>query len=820
MAAGRVVVALALYVSGQVLYRSPPPLPLVIYALLAAAFGVLGLTLVAANRRDVRAAWLGGVFVLTAVPLSTPFLAGDFGWLVAVRPDAFLPAFLWRFVSEFPSPISGPSARTPRLVGRGGAVLGVVVILVNVSFLVVAPMEGPHDWRLSLRPGARSGSLYYPLIFGLSAAAFPMLLWRARTAQPHERRRVLLFSSALVGGSLPLVLQASLEAIPAYYAFIHRPGVQFVVGLIVFGALATVPFVAAYSVLFDRVVELRVVLRAALQYGLARFTILAVTMVPFGALALLVLRHRSEPMTTLLAGPRPVLLGGIAMVGFAALRLRQPLLDVLDRRFFREQYDARQFLDRLVTDALHVKDAGDLERRIQRAIDRALHAEARLFVADEGRQVLQRPDGGRDPIGVTGIVVSLAVADRTPMDVDINDVRSPFRRLHPEEQRWLLDAQVRLLLALCTAEGLPVGLLALSSKRSGLPYSEEDRQVLSAVGASASLALHNLRLQAATPEPTPEPAARECQTCLKLYPPKATACACGGPLEVISAPYLLRGVFRLDRRIGAGGMGVVYHARDLNLDRSVAIKTLPRMAPESAARLRREARAMATVTHPNLAVIHGLETWQSIPLLIEEFLAGGTLAGRLGRGRLTVAATLDLGIVLADVLQHLHGAGLIHRDIKPSNIGFTDSGVVKLLDFGLARLVPGVAGSAGDTTTASVWNRGGPVSSERALVGTPPYMAPEALMGQQPHPSFDLWSLSVVLYESMTGRRPFGDRSAIEEAGRAPAGVVTRPGTLLEGCPVDLDVFFERALSFDQSRRPPDAQSVWSDLVRLRGLSR
>jgi GAF domain-containing protein len=825
VAAARMVIGLALFLSGQINRHVPRPLPLEVYALLAATFGILGLILVAANRRDVRAMWLGGVFVLAATQLSTPLLHArateGFGWLLYVRPDAFLPALLWRFVSAFPSPLAGRPGSAARAVWQTAAVTGLLLALVNLSYLAAPSAGAAHGWREFLTPTAGSGSLYYPLVYGLGASAFPMLLWRAHRARQDDRRRVLLFTGGLVAGSFPLLLQAILEVVPAYYRFVHRPGMEVAVGLVVFGALVIVPFVTAYSVLFDQVVELRIALRAALQYALARYTILAVSMVPFGALALLVVQHRDEPLTALLSGPRPILLGATAVAGFIALTPRRRWLAALDRRFFREQYDARQTLDRLATDALHAADAAELGGRIHDAIDRALHADARLFVADEKQGSFRDPQDGDDAISTAAILINLVAALAEPMDVDPNDDRSPFRRLPADEQRWLLGGRFRLLLALRTADRRPVGLLALTGKRSGLEYSDEDRGLLSAVAASASLALDNLRLRTG-PEPSPAAAARECRRCARLSPPDATACACGGPVVESAAPHLLRGVYRLDRRIGAGGMGVVYHARDLNLDRSVAVKTLPRVTPEATARLRAEARAMAAVVHPNLAAIHGIETWRGIPFLIEEFLAGGTLADRLTWNRLSVAETLDLGVTLADVLAQLHEAGVIHRDVKPSNIGFTRAGVAKLLDFGLARLVRAAATVADDTTTRSAAQHDDvPISSEHGLVGTPSYMSPEALMGRRPRPSFDLWSLAVVLYESMTGRRPFDRRTAVPWPSREAAGDLLPPSALLGACcPADIDRYFTTAFSHEEDRRFSDAKAAESELRRLRAAVR
>ena len=153
-----------------------------------------------------------------------------------------------------------------------------------------------------------------------------------------------------------------------------------------------------------------------------------------------------------------------------------------------------------------------------------------------------------------------------------------------------------------------------------------------------------------------------------------------------TVPHVLRGVFRFEKRIGAGGMGVVYRATDLNLKRDVAIKTLPRLTADHAVQLKREAQAMALLNHPNLAVIHGIESWRGTPFLVEEYLAGGTLADRLREGPMAVGEALEIGIGLAGVIGQLHASGIIHCDIKPSNIGFSQTGVMKLLDFGLAHL--------------------------------------------------------------------------------------------------------------------------------------
>jgi hypothetical protein len=590
------------------------------------------------------------------------------------------------------------------------------------------------------------------------------------------------------------------------------------VGTCLFAALASVPIVTAYSVLFDRIVELKLVLRAAIQYALARYTILGLTAVPFAALVLMMVQHRSEPVATLLAGPRPLLLGILGAAGLVSLRLRDRWLTALDRRYFREEYDARQLVDGLVSGALVARDAADLEARIHDAIDRGLHAQAALFVVNESQGVFERPWSHGEPLPMNATVAVLAAADPVPMEVGPSNDGSLFNRLPSLERRWIIDADVQMVLALCAADRRTVGLMTLSGKRSGLAYSGEDRRLLAAVGASVSLALDNMRLRA-NPDSTPEAAAQECRRCSRLNPSHSPSCTCGGPVTEAAAPHVLRGVFRLERRIGAGGMGVVYYARDLSLGRSVAIKTLPRMTPRHAAQLRREARAMATLTHPNLAVIFGIETWRGIPFLVEEFLAGGTLAARLSGGPPEVGEILELGATLAGALEYLHRTGVIHRDIKPSNIGYSGTGVPKLLDFGLARLSDSPDGdSLARTTVTEKRESSTHWSAEGAFVGTPLYMSPEALRGETPQPSFDLWSLSVVLYESITGVRPFTGVDAVHMLVSMTTGTIVAPTSLRSGCPPAVDRYFEAALHREPSRRLPDAGAMKAELIRLRQL--
>jgi serine/threonine protein kinase len=236
-------------------------------------------------------------------------------------------------------------------------------------------------------------------------------------------------------------------------------------------------------------------------------------------------------------------------------------------------------------------------------------------------------------------------------------------------------------------------------------------------------------------------------------------------------------------------MGTAYLARDLGLDRTVVIKALPRRSATTTRQLEGEARAMAKVTDYRLAMIFGVETWRGAPLLVMEYLAGGTLADRLRLGPAPYADMLQAGAILANGLQVLHDNRMLHRDIKPSNIAFTSEGLPKLLDFGLA--------SFRDSTDEST-----------ELAGTPLYLSPEAVQGGSPGPADDVWSLSLVLYEAIAGEHPFASDTIQGALRRVASAEVPSLGRIDAELPSVVASLFDVLLARRRSTRPPTAQAL------------
>jgi len=265
------------------------------------------------------------------------------------------------------------------------------------------------------------------------------------------------------------------------------------------------------------------------------------------------------------------------------------------------------------------------------------------------------------------------------------------------------------------------------------------------------------------------------------------------------------GHYEVVRKLGAGGMGVVYAARDKRLERTVAVKTMSSLASDDTARKRfwREARAAASVNHPNICQIHEIGEDDGTLFIAMELLEGQSLADRLKRGPLSVSETIPIGLGILAALSALHGRGLMHRDLKPSNVFLTPHGV-KLLDFGLARLEED--GSFGEAT----------VLTQRGMaIGTPRYMAPEQALGDPLDARCDLFAAGAILFEMLAGRPAFGGRTVVDVL---HATLHEHPPAL-SGSPAvaAVDRVIRRALAKRPGDRPVSADDMAEQLRDVRG---
>ena len=255
------------------------------------------------------------------------------------------------------------------------------------------------------------------------------------------------------------------------------------------------------------------------------------------------------------------------------------------------------------------------------------------------------------------------------------------------------------------------------------------------------------------------------------------------------------GDYQVTSFIDAGAMGQVYRARDTRLGRDVALKILPPacvMDPDRRARFEWEARTLASLTHPHIATIYGVEDADGVSALALELVEGETLASRIARGTLPLDEALRLARQIAGALEAAHEHGVIHRDLKPANVKVTPDGVVKVLDFGLSKLADAGTTTAPATTTAA-----------GMLVGTPAYMSPEQARGEVADQRSDVWAFGCVLYEMLTGKPAFQGATVADTIARV---VLSEP--TLDGVPAPVRAVVARCLVKDRALRIPHASVI------------
>lgn len=673
-------------------------------------------------------------------------------------------------------------------------------------FLVYRPENLPDvpDWLLS--------AYMPPLIVWTLGGLLALIVNYRRLEDVNERRRVrVLVVGSVVGWLSVLPVTVVYWQVPSLAPYFLSVPVLVVVSVL----FLSFPISFAYAVLRHRLFDVRVMIRQGLQYALARRLLLS--LVPgFAAILLLdLLLHADQPLAAILLarGWVYLALGGLALTAHAR---RQGWMEALDRRFFRERYDAQRLLREVVEEVRHAQSFERVAPRVVAHIEAALHPEFVALLVRQPRDPAYRsaaaaPSGQAPPaLPAESKLVALVRLLGKPLEMPHSESGWLQQQLPHEETEFLRRARIDLLVPVATSAGRTEALLVLGVKRSEEPYGREDQDLLVAIATSLALLLEKPALT-----PVPEPASEsfgECPQCGTCYDTGANLCAQeGAALTPIRLPRLLADRYLLERRLGRGGMGTVYQAADTALERHVAVKLIRDDlvgSADAAERFRREARAAAGFANPNVVTVHDFGVVAGTrAFLVMELLAGVTLREELRRQKqLPVPRVLEILRGVCAAVEAAHRRQLIHRDLKPENIFLVrnESGETpKVLDFGVAKVLPLDTQATQDAGTGGGF-----------LVGTPRYMAPDQLRGEPANPAWDLWALAVVAYEMLTGVNPFDGATPAEWNRAILAGRFTPITLHLPAAPAACQEFFARAFALESERRPASASTFFTEFTR------
>jgi hypothetical protein len=657
----------------------------------------------------------------------------------------------------------------------------------------LGPPTGLPDWTTAI----------FAVNVGYAAFALGLLLAHRRDANTlTEQRRIRV----LIVGTI-LGVTAGSGVVIGYW---RDPGADiFATRTLTALSLVflAVPASFAYAILRHRLFDLSLIVRQGLRYALAHRFIGALIPTLGAVLVIDILVHRAEPIRSMVQARWWwfTLVGGALIV---ARSRREEWLRQVDRRFFRERYDAQRLLRGIADQISRASTFDSIAPSILQQIDEALHpafvtvlrhvpTESIFSVVPDGSAAEQTSAPLPASLAVIGVLSVL----RKPLALSLGDTAWVRHQLPLAERALLVEHGIELLVPVSSERSgdLPLALLVLGPRRSEEPYNQEDLDLLVTIANAVGLLLERSSGAWHT--------LSECEICGRCFDTGADVCTHDQqPLTLTRGSRMLNDRYRLERRLGRGGMASVYAATDHVLERQVAVKVIREDVKgplDLDARFRREARAAASFAHPHVVRVYdfGVDR-DGRPFLVMELLEGATLRQRLASGpALSAQEALHVLRGVCSGLGAAHRDGLVHRDLKPENIFLqrhASAVVPKILDFGLAK-------AFGAHSVTEMPTRGD--TSAGLLVGTIDYMAPEQVAGDAVSPAWDVWAITVIAYEMLTGSHPFR-RTVRFAAPESPtdAGIAGMHAPFSES----LDAFFRTALSMQRTERPPDALAFLS----------
>ncbi len=633
--------------------------------------------------------------------------------------------------------------------------------------------------------------------------AVPVIFARnyAKLTDPSARKRLRWAALSIVVATLPITVGITLRFLLAVSG--HNAAADGVDNLLnTVGSFATVlaPIGITYAIVKHRVLGIRFVIRRSLQYLLARNVLRIVVYLPLIAIAADAVLHPKEPVQDLLLRKAWWFYLFLAATALVSLRYRYRLTSWVDTRFFRSAYEEEVILSELTESMQACETAEELAVRVLAQVERVFYPSA-LCVLLKSRSTgtfsVLHPNDSPLALYFHGVLTEpmreLLEADKAPRA--LGELKIPK---NDSSQAFSENLRHTLVTPITSASGELLAVLLLGERKSEQPYSARDRKLLQSMATQIAIFLEILGLKDRVQE---EGRVRidvlgrlerdriqlvlECSACGACYTGPATHCAADGVALSMSVPVerVVNGKYRLDRRIGAGGMATVYQAQDLMLDRKVAVKVMTgRLFGNIAAlrRFEREARAVAKLQHPNIVAIYDFGSLRGDgAYLVMQLISGFSWRRRLSSaGAVSGEKAASWFDQLCDAVGYAHANGIVHRDLKPENVLVSEAAAtlpkITVVDFGLAKL------QARDNLLEAL-------TTEGAVMGTYGYMSPEQRAGEHVDARTDVFSMGVMVAETLSGCRPprFGasrEWLATVLAQAHPSPTVNELSNLLERC--------------------------------------
>lgn len=534
---------------------------------------------------------------------------------------------------------------------------------------------------------------------------------------------------------------------------------------IIYWLQVTIPIAIGYCVLKHRIFGIDFVIRRSLQYFFAKNTLKTISVLPIIAFFLSIYKDRNLSMGDAFSQNSIYLY--LLVAGGISLKYHTQVREWIDKQFFREAYNQEKILSDLIFEIKQKDSVSEISKLISNQLELTLHPKSlQVFYRKEENQNLTLD------YSLTGIVKTSSIEQNSEllkiMENQEKALDYPFdKNLPKNEKDWLEELGVILIVPMKATDHHLIGLLLLGEKKSEEPYSSTDKKLLQAIANQVAFVYENALLKGrvgkeqkikrevlARFEEQHINLVKECPLCGTCYDSSDEFCSKDNRELTMSLPVerIIEDKYRLEKLIGKGGMGAVYKATDMRLNRSVAIKIMLGSMfgdQEALRRFEREARASARLTHPNIIAIYDYGTLQSDgAYLVMELVNGDSLRSILKKsGSLKPEVIVQYFDQLLEGVKAAHKAGIIHRDLKPENVLITqtDDGKprVKVLDFGLAKV------KKQNTSENSS------ITAPGTVMGTFGYMPFEQLSGKEVDERCDIFALGVMVVEALTGKRPF-----------------------------------------------------------------